>query len=176
MKVNSARRGMLERYGSALAPAGEISSVDTLSPVFSSTGRSTVSGIGSRSGSAETPGPRSSSTREASSGGSGGSSIAVLTGSARSVATAGYESPVSAAQSRGSVMTPFSAEAVAVSGEQSHTASSWVPERPGKLRGNVRSELRPTKPAPGPYRYTPGSPPGGSGPPPRSGRRPRRNG
>ena len=44
---------------------------------------------------------------------------------------------------RGSVMTPVSAAAAAVSGEHSHTESSLVPERPGKLRGKVRSEFAP---------------------------------
>src|SRR5699024_2956669 len=34
--------------------------------------------------------------------------------------------------------------AAVVSGEHSHTASSSVPERPGKLRGMVRKLLRPT--------------------------------
>ena len=44
---------------------------------------------------------------------------------------------------RGSVITPVSAAAAAVSGEHSHTESSSVPERPGKFRGMVRRELRP---------------------------------
>ena len=44
-------------------------------------------------------------------------------------------------RSRGSVITPVSAEATAVSGEHRWTMSSRVPERPGKLRGVVRSEI-----------------------------------
>ena len=46
-------------------------------------------------------------------------------------------------RSRGSVITPVSAEAVAVSGLHRKTLSSRVPERPGKLRGTVRRLLRP---------------------------------
>jgi len=45
--------------------------------------------------------------------------------------------------SRGSVIVPVRAAAAAVSGEHSQTASSLVPERPGKLRGTVRRLLRP---------------------------------
>ncbi len=41
---------------------------------------------------------------------------------------------------RGSLITPVSALAAAVDGEQRYTASSIVPLRPGKLRLNVRSE------------------------------------
>ena len=41
---------------------------------------------------------------------------------------------------RGSVITPVSALAAAVDGEQRYTASSTVPLRPGKLRLNVRSD------------------------------------
>ncbi len=40
-------------------------------------------------------------------------------------------------------MRPASAEAAAVSGLQSQTESSSVPDRPGKLRGVVRSEFCP---------------------------------
>ena len=43
----------------------------------------------------------------------------------------------------GSGCLPASAEAVAVSGEHRKTESSFVPERPGKLRGVVRKEFRP---------------------------------
>jgi hypothetical protein len=38
----------------------------------------------------------------------------------------------------GLVMTPFSADAAAVSGLTRHTLSSRVPDRPGKFRGTVR--------------------------------------
>ena len=70
---------MLDRNGSARAPAGEISSVDRLSPTLSSTGASMRSGSGGNSGSEEMFGPFSSSSRTASSGGSGGTSMAVFT-------------------------------------------------------------------------------------------------
>ena len=43
----------------------------------------------------------------------------------------------------GSVIFPTRAEVAAVSGEHKNTESSSVPERPGKLRGVVRSEFRP---------------------------------
>ena len=46
---------------------------------------------------------------------------------------------------RGSVITPVSADAAAVSGLQSKHASSLVPDRPGKLRGTVRRLLRPRR-------------------------------
>ncbi len=43
--------------------------------------------------------------------------------------------------SRGSSILPLSRETAATAGEQRKTESSGVPERPGKLRLNVRSEL-----------------------------------
>jgi hypothetical protein len=49
--------------------------------------------------------------------------------------------PYRSARFRGSVITPVSAEATAVSGEQRYTMSSRVPDRPGKLRGVVRREI-----------------------------------
>lgn len=53
---------MLERNGSARAPAGEISSVEILSPTLSSTGASTSSGSGDNFGRLEMLGPFTSST------------------------------------------------------------------------------------------------------------------
>ncbi len=44
---------------------------------------------------------------------------------------------------RGSVITPVKAEAAAVSGLHKYTWSSFVPERPGKLRGTVRRLIFP---------------------------------
>jgi len=52
----------------------------------------------------------------------------------------GMKRSYSMSRSRGSVITPVSADAAAVSGLTRHTLSSRVPERPGKLRGTVRSE------------------------------------
>ena len=49
--------GMLDRSGSACAPAGEISSVETLSPTLSSTGASSSSGSGDEFGQARDVGP-----------------------------------------------------------------------------------------------------------------------
>ena len=54
--------------------------------------------------------------------------------------TAGRSS--GAGRVRGSVITPFSALAPAVDGEQRYTASPAVPLRPGKFRLNVRSDGR----------------------------------
>ncbi|KUL43651.1 hypothetical protein ADL12_07110 [Streptomyces regalis] len=62
--------GVLERYGSAFAPAGEISSVERLSPHLSRTGPFSTSGSGSKSGRPEMLGPHFSSMRAACSGGS----------------------------------------------------------------------------------------------------------
>ena len=43
--------------------------------------------------------------------------------------------------SRGSSILPLSSETAATAGEHRNTESSGVPERPGKLRLNVRSEF-----------------------------------
>ena len=43
--------------------------------------------------------------------------------------------------SRGSLMRPCSSDTAAIAGEHRYTESFAVPERPGKLRLNVRSEL-----------------------------------
>src|ERR687889_1416582 len=43
--------------------------------------------------------------------------------------------------SRGSEILPLSIDTAATAGEQRYTQSSGVPERPGKLRLNVRSEF-----------------------------------
>lgn len=89
-------------------------------------------------------GPRTNGSRAASSGGSGGTSIEVFTAACAGRSRIGGSSPSSAARSRGSAISPVNAAAAAVSGEHSHTRSSRVPDRPGKLRGTVRSELWPT--------------------------------
>src|SRR5438445_8660237 len=61
LKENSAIAGMLERKTSTAAPAGEMSSVDILSPSFSSTGASSASATGSPSGTDLIFGPRMTS-------------------------------------------------------------------------------------------------------------------
>src|SRR5439155_532124 len=61
LKQNSAIVGMLERKTRIAAPAGEMSSVETLSPSFSSTGASSVSATGSPSGTDLMFGPRMTS-------------------------------------------------------------------------------------------------------------------
>src|SRR5579875_1162885 len=135
---------MLERYGSARAPAGEISSVEMLSPTLSSTGASISSGNGENSGRLETFCPFTGSTLRACSCGNGGTNIAVFTEFCWGSSSFGYFTFALRAHSRGSVITPVNADAAAVSGEHNHTESSLVPDRPGKLRGMVRSEFRPT--------------------------------
>jgi hypothetical protein len=135
---------MFDRNGSARAPAGEISSVEMLSPTLSSTGASIWSGSGESSGRLEMLGPFTGTTEAACSASSGATSIAVFTEDCAGKSGLGWCIPAWPAQFRGSVITPVSADAAAVSGEHNHTESSLVPERPGKLRGIVRSELRPT--------------------------------
>src|SRR5437879_9396134 len=58
LKQNSAIAGTFERKTSTAAPAGEISSVDTLSPSLITTGASSVSATGSPSGTGLMFGPR----------------------------------------------------------------------------------------------------------------------
>src|SRR5213593_237525 len=88
LKQNSEIAGMFERKTSTAAPAGEMSSVDTLSPSLITTGASSASPTGSTNPAVE----------DAKRGGS------VTCGSGPSV--------------RGSVMTPVSAEAAATTDEQ----------------------------------------------------------
>src|SRR3989442_15490438 len=117
LKQCSAMAGTLERNTSTAAPAGEMSSVETLSPSLSSTGASSVSATGSPSGTALMLGPRitspppSGATSPASDGTKRGGSF-----------TSGGVPRV-----RGSVMTPVSAEAAATSDEQRETSSSFTP-------------------------------------------------
>src|SRR2546429_7366960 len=61
LKEISAIAGMLERKTSTAAPAGEMSSVDILSPSFSSAGASGASATGSPSGTDLIFGPRMTS-------------------------------------------------------------------------------------------------------------------
>ena len=132
---NSAIFGMLLRKGNALAPAGMIASVDISSPTLRSTGSSSRSG-------------RSIEHWE-------GCDIRAflqrhmiclldrkrrnqhLTIEDRLVRVC--DTRVRLSRSRGSVITPVSADAAAVSGLTRQTLSSRVPERPGKFRGTVRT-------------------------------------
>lgn len=75
---NFAICAMLLRKGRARAPAGEIVSVETLSPSFNRIGSSRTSGGGVRSGSQAMFGPFIIFTLHASSRRNGGRSISVL--------------------------------------------------------------------------------------------------
>src|SRR6267378_6330022 len=108
LKQNSAIAGTLERKTSTAAPAGEMSSVDTLSPTFSSAGASSVSATGSPIGTVLMLGPRTTSP-----------SPSGATKPATEVAKrAGSRTGAWAPSVRGSVMTPVSAEAAATTDEQ----------------------------------------------------------
>src|SRR5436309_5011021 len=108
LKQNSAIAGMFERNTSTAEPAGEMSSVDTLSPSLSSTGASSVSATGSPSGTGLMFGPRTISPPP-----SGGTTPAVEAANCGGSFTA-----TGAPSVRGSVMTPVSAEAAATTDEQ----------------------------------------------------------
>ena len=108
LNENSAMAGMLERNISAAAPAGEMSSVDTLSPSLSSTEASSVSATGSPSGTGLMFGPRTISPPP-----SGGTTPAV-----EAANCVGSLPGAGAPSVRGSVMTPVSAEAAATTDEQ----------------------------------------------------------
>ena len=104
----SAMAGTFERNTRTAEPAGEMSSVETLSPSLSSTGASSDSATGSPSGTGLMFGPRTTSPRP-----SGATKPATEAANFAGSVTAG-----SAPSVRGSVMTPVSAEAAATTDEQ----------------------------------------------------------
>src|SRR5206468_1116984 len=107
LKENSAIAGMLERKTSTAAPAGEMSSVDILSPSFSSTGASSASATGSPSGTDLIFGPRMTSPLPSG-----------MTSPALEVAKlSGRYGAAGVPAARGSVIVPVSAEAAAVTDE-----------------------------------------------------------
>ena len=112
VKQNSDSFGMFERYGRIFDPAGMMWSVVMLSPTLSTSSAVSASLKGLLCGKGRMFGPRRTSTAPASSAGAGGStarsSMRKLSGSV----TAGISPSVC-----GSVMTPVSAAATAVSGE-----------------------------------------------------------
>src|SRR5947207_1990977 len=121
LNVCSAMAGAFDRSTSTAAPAGEMSSVDTLSPSLRSTGASSVSATGSPSGTALMLGPRITSPPPSGA-------------TKPTVELANFGGSITAAGSprvRGSVMTPVSAEAAATSDEQRYTSSPLTPLRPG---------------------------------------------
>src|SRR5438552_5213495 len=108
LKQNSEIGGMFERKTSTAAPAGEMSSVETLSPSFRSTGASRLAATGSPRGTGLMFGPRRISPPP-----SGSTNPAVEDAKRGGSVTAGGGPSV-----RGSVMTPVSAEAAATTDEQ----------------------------------------------------------
>src|SRR2546428_7023410 len=108
LKECSAMAGTLERNTSTAAPAGEISSVDTLSPSFSSTGASSRSATGSPSGTGLMLGPRTMSPPPSG----------ATTPTADVANFAGSPTGGGAPSVRGSGITPVSAEAAATTDEQ----------------------------------------------------------
>src|SRR5713226_8013426 len=113
LKVCSAMAGTLERKTSTAAPAGEMSSVETLSPSLRSTGASSDSATGSPSGTVLMLGPRTTSPCP-----SGATKPTVELANLGGIVTDAGSPSV-----RGSVMTPVSAEAAATSDEQRYTSS-----------------------------------------------------
>src|SRR5712691_9060419 len=133
LNVCSAMAGTFERKTSTAAPAGEMSSVETLSPSLSNTGASSVSATGSPIGTGLMLGPRTTSPPP-----SGATKPTVELAN-----FGGNSTAVGSPSVRGSVMTPVSAEAAATSDEQRYTSSPFTPLRPGKLRLNARRLLLP---------------------------------
>src|SRR5215471_3391775 len=108
LKENSAMAGMLERNTSTAAPAGEMSSVDILSPSLITTGASSVSATGSPRGTGLMFGPRGISPAPS------GSTNPTVELAKRAGRLTGAGAP----SVRGSVMTPVSADAAATVDEQ----------------------------------------------------------
>src|SRR5262249_19046099 len=112
LKQCSAMAGTFERNTSTAAPAGEMSSVETLSPSVSSTGASSVGATGSPRGTGLMLGPRSTSPPPSG-----------ATNPASDVTNRGGSFTSDGAPNvRGSVMTPVSAEAAATTDEQRYTS------------------------------------------------------
>src|SRR5437867_1921964 len=128
LNVNSEIAGMLERNISTAAPAGEMSSVETLSPSLIRTGASSVSATGSPIGTVLMFGPRTTSPSP-----SGSTKPTV-----ESANCGGSVTGEGAPSVRGSVITPVSAEAAATVDEQRYTSSPFTPLRPGKFRLKAR--------------------------------------
>src|SRR5256885_8512832 len=103
LKQNSEIAGMFERKTSTAEPAGEMSSVDTLSPSLITTAASSVSTTGSPSGTGLMFGPRGISPAPS------GSTNPTVDDAKR----VGKVTGVGAPRVRGSVITPVSAEAAA---------------------------------------------------------------
>src|SRR5216117_1498113 len=133
LNVNSEIAGMFDRNTSTAEPAGEMSSVEILSPSLITTDASSVTGTGSPSGTGLMFGPRGISPWPSDS-----TNPTVEVAKRGSNAVAAWAPRV-----RGSVMTPVSAEAAATSDEQRYTSSPLTPLRPGKFRLNARRLFTP---------------------------------
>ncbi len=126
--------GILERSLRISAPAGRMSSVVMLSPNDRSNSPSRASGRGSNRGREAIFGPRTISTDSPSAAGG-----TIIRSSLKN--WVGNSTRMGSPKVRGSVMTPVSAEAAAVSGLTRYRLASGVPLRPGKLRFEVRREI-----------------------------------
>ena len=115
-KTCSLMAGMLLRNGSTLLPAGMMWSVVMLSPSLMTTSARSVSGSASNSGNGTMFGPVLISTASASSGDSGKMMPESSTRYFSGLLTPGQVMVLP--RSRGSVITPASPDAAAVSGEQ----------------------------------------------------------
>ena len=129
---------MFDQMATPSAPSGVMSPVETSSGTTISTRPSIVSGRGGTSGGGTMFVPFSSSTPLPSSGGAM-NCPSVTDGSGLGSGGSSGGSP----RSRGSVISPRSAVAAAVAGEQRYTRSPGVPLRPGKFRLKVRTETAP---------------------------------
>src|SRR5699024_5855880 len=138
-KENLLISGKLLRYGSTREPPAKISSVEMLAPIFSNIGTSNLSGRAVILGIDAILGPFSNSTLAASSGGNGASSKF----RSKVVSSGSWKTGALSPSDRGSVITPFKADAAAVSGLHKNTLSSCVPDLPGKFLGVVRKLFRP---------------------------------
>src|SRR3989442_15855457 len=116
LKQKSEIAGMFERKTSTAAPAGEMSSVDTLSPSLITTGASSASATGSPRGTGLMFGPRRISPPP-----SGSTNPAV-----EDAKRGGIVTPGGGPSGGGSVMTPARAEARATTAGQGEASASFT--------------------------------------------------
>src|SRR3989441_11791144 len=122
LKQNSEIAGMFERKTSTAAPAGEMSSVDTLSPSLITTGASSASATGSPSGTGLMFGPRRISPPP-----SGSTNPAVEDAKRGGRVTAG-----GGPSGRGAGVAPGGPEAAATTGGRGEESASFPPLRPAQ--------------------------------------------
>src|SRR5919199_1706168 len=119
-------------------PSGARSPVEMLSGCTVAMRALTESSSGVCSGGVLMFGPRGISILSASSGSAGAK---MWTSSMYGLSSGIGKSSGASPYSRGSSILPLSIDTAATAGEHRYTQSSGVPERPGKLRLNVRSEF-----------------------------------